>query len=64
MLIRLTAALRERQYLGDGIDDIVDDGGGGEHATVVLDQNCLVSRCFFFFFLSLSFGLAGLTICL
>ena len=44
MLVRLTAALRERQYLGaGGLDEIVNDDGGGEHATIVLDQNnCLV----------------------
>ncbi|KAJ6005173.1 hypothetical protein N7451_003117 [Penicillium sp. IBT 35674x] len=40
MLTRLAATLRGRQSLGGGIEGM--GGEGGEGATVVLDENCLV----------------------
>lgn len=40
MLAQLAATLRGRQGLGGGVQNL--DTGGGERATVVLDDNCLV----------------------
>lgn len=44
MLARLAATLRERHALGGGLAAFAGGGGGddGEHATIVLDQNCNV----------------------
>jgi hypothetical protein len=44
MLSRLAATLRGRQTLGGGLGGGIEGigGEGGEGATVVLDENCLV----------------------